>query len=50
MTAFAHHQLKARKVHFDFSGVPKHWIPNDAFSTHFLNVAHLVLPAGEFWF
>ncbi len=44
------HQLKARKVQFDFSAVPKHWIPDDAFSTHFLNVAHLVLPAGEFWF
>lgn len=50
MNALAHHQIKARKVQFDFSAVPKHWIPNDAFSTHFLNVAHLVLPAGEFWF
>lgn len=50
MPALPHHQIKARKVQFDFSAVPKHWIPNDPFSSHFLNVAHMVLPAGEFWF
>ena len=27
-----------------------HWIPGDPFSTHVLNVLHLLLPAGEEWF
>lgn len=44
------HQIKGRKVKFDFNHIPKHWIPNDPISTHMLNVAHIILPAGEFWF
>lgn len=27
-----------------------HWIPGDPFSTHTINVLHLLLPAGERWF
>jgi len=27
-----------------------HWVPGDPFSTHTLNVLHLLLPAGERWF
>jgi predicted metal-dependent hydrolase len=42
--------LQARDVHFDTSEVPLHWIPNEPFATHMLNVTHLMLPAGERWF
>lgn len=44
------HLIEGRKVKFDFNDIPKHWIPNDPVSTHILNVAHMILPAGEFWF
>lgn len=44
------HQLHGRKVKFDFNHIPKHWIENDPVSTHMLNTAHMILPAGEFWF
>ena len=44
------HQILGRKVKFDFNDIPKHWIPNDPISTHILNTAHMILPAGEFWF
>lgn len=44
------HQLEGRKVKFDFNSIPKHWIENDPLSTHMLNTAHMILPAGEFWF
>jgi uncharacterized protein len=44
------HQLEGRKVKFDFNQIPKHWIENDPVSTHMLNTAHMILPAGEFWF
>ncbi|MGN5237347.1 MULTISPECIES: metal-dependent hydrolase [unclassified Rhodococcus (in: high G+C Gram-positive bacteria)] len=42
--------LHARDVHFDWSALPAHWVPGDPFSTHVLNVLHLLLPAGEEWF
>ena len=42
--------LQARDVHFDWDGLPMHWIPGEPFSTHALNVLHLLLPAGEEWF
>ncbi|AEF42848.1 metal-dependent hydrolase [Hoyosella subflava] len=42
--------LHARKVTFDFSGLPLHYVPGDPFSTHVLNVLNLLLPAGEEWF
>ncbi len=50
MNSIVRHQLKARRVQFDFQNTPLHWIPNDPFATHFLNVAHILLPAGELWF
>ncbi|MGH8531069.1 MAG: metal-dependent hydrolase [Nevskiales bacterium] len=43
-------EIKPRKVAFDFSKTPLHWIPGDPFSSHFINVLHITLPAGEFWF
>ena len=39
-----------RKVRFDWSNTPLHWVPDDPFSTHMMNVLHLLLPAGERWF
>lgn len=42
--------LPQRKVSFDFSQTPLHWLPGDAFSSHFISEIHMILPAGEFWF
>lgn len=42
--------LRARKVHFDWAGLPLHYMGGEAFSTHWVNVLHLLLPAGERWF
>ena len=38
-----------RKVRFDWSDTPLHWVADDPFSTHMMNVLHLLLPAGERW-
>lgn len=43
-------EIKARRVSFDWSDTPLHWIPGDAQTTHTVNVLHLLLPAGERWF
>lgn len=43
-------ELKARKVSFDWEETPLHWVPGDPFTTHTINVLHLLLPAGERWF
>lgn len=42
--------IKARRVKFDWSRTPQHWVPGDPFTTHVINVLHLLLPAGEAWF
>jgi predicted metal-dependent hydrolase len=44
------HPRRRRMVRFDWSGTPLHWVPDDPFSTHMINVLHLLLPAGERWF
>jgi predicted metal-dependent hydrolase len=44
------HPSARRKVRFDWSQTPLHWVPDDPFSTHMINVLHLLLPAGERWF
>jgi uncharacterized protein len=36
-----------RKVRFDWSNTPLHWVPDDPFATHLWNVMHLLLPEGE---
>ncbi|MGH3634318.1 metal-dependent hydrolase [Mycobacterium sp.] len=49
----AHHDgypVYRRKVRFDWSNTPLHWVPDDPFATHMINVLHLLLPAGERWF
>ncbi|WP_406057802.1 metal-dependent hydrolase [Streptomyces sp. NBC_01077] len=48
--ASEHVELKARKVSFDWEETPLHWVPGDPFTTHTINVLHLLLPAGERWF
>ncbi len=44
------HPTHRRMVRFDWSHTPLHWVPDDPFSTHMINVLHLLLPAGERWF
>ena len=44
------HPAERRMVEFDWSTTPLHWVPDDPFSTHQINVLHLLLPAGERWF
>jgi len=40
-----------RRVTFDLSKTPLHWAKqDDPMLTHFVNVLHLLLPAGERWF
>jgi predicted metal-dependent hydrolase len=45
-----HHDIRARRVRFDWSQTPLHWVPDDPQTTHTINVLHLLLPAGEKWF
>jgi predicted metal-dependent hydrolase len=46
----ADHQLLPRRVRFDLSRSPLHWIPHDPDAAYAMNSIHLLLPAGEFWF
>jgi uncharacterized protein len=39
--------LQARDVEFDWTTLPFHYVPNEIFATHFCNLLHLLLPAGE---
>ncbi len=39
-----------RRVRFDWTDTPLHWVPGDPQTTHTINVLHLLLPAGEKWF
>ncbi|TNE76360.1 MAG: metal-dependent hydrolase [Gammaproteobacteria bacterium] len=50
MTDTQRHQLKARRVEFDFQQTPLHWLKDDPFSTHVINGIHMLLPEGELWF
>jgi len=42
--------ITPRKVAFDWSGVPLHFIPDEPFASHGINALHILLPAGENWF
>lgn len=42
--------IKARRVRFDWTDTPLHWVTGDPQTTHTINVLHLLLPAGEKWF
>ncbi|KOG30233.1 metal-dependent hydrolase, partial [Streptomyces resistomycificus] len=43
-------RIAPRRVSFDWSRTPLHWIPGEPTATHVINVLHLLLPAGERWF
>lgn len=42
--------LEARDVAFDWATLPVHYVPDEPFTTHMLDVLHLLLPAGEEFF
>src|SRR5271169_1370080 len=39
--------LQPRDVAFDWTNLPIHYLPGEPFVTHFCNVMHMLLPAGE---
>ncbi|MCQ8895509.1 metal-dependent hydrolase [Limnobacter humi] len=43
-------ELKQRAVKFDWKQTPIDWLPNEPFSSYFINEINLILPEGEFWF
>ncbi len=43
-------RIRPRRVRFDWSATPLTWVPGDPFAAHVMDVLHLLLPAGEFWF
>ena len=43
-------QIQARKVHFDISDVPLHWIPGHPVASNVIGLLNLILPAAERWF
>ena len=43
-------QIQARKVDFDASDVPLHWIPGHPVASHMVSLLNIVLPAAERWF
>jgi predicted metal-dependent hydrolase len=46
----ARHALVTRRVEFNLTRSPLHWIPHDPDAAYIMNSIHLLLPAGEFWF
>ena len=43
-------QIQPRRVHFDFSDSPLHWIPGHPVASDMVGILHILLPAGERWF
>ena len=43
-------RIRPRGARFDWAATPLTWIPGDAFTSHVIDVLHLLLPAGERWF
>ncbi|MFM9034209.1 MAG: metal-dependent hydrolase [Mycobacterium sp.] len=43
-------QIQARRVDFDPSGSPLHWIPGHPVASHMISLLNVVLPAAERWF
>jgi hypothetical protein len=50
VTAAAPHEIKPRRVGFDWEPTPLQWIPGEPVTSHIIDVLHLLLPAGERWF
>lgn len=43
-------QILARKVYFDVTGIPLHWIPGYPVASNVVSLLNVVLPAAERWF
>jgi uncharacterized protein len=43
-------QIQARKVHFDATDIPLHWIPGHPVASNVVSLLNVVLPAAERWF
>lgn len=43
-------QIQARRVSFDVSDVPLHWIPGHPVASNMVGLLNVVLPAAERWF
>ncbi len=43
-------QIQARRVNFDVSASPLHWIPGHPVASHMVSLLNVVLPAAERWF
>jgi predicted metal-dependent hydrolase len=43
-------QIQARRVHFDATDVPLHWIPDHPVASNFTSLLNVVLPPIERWF
>ncbi|WP_428343019.1 metal-dependent hydrolase [Mycobacterium sp.] len=43
-------QIQARKVRFDVTDVPLHWIPGHPVASNVIGLLNLILPAAERWF
>jgi predicted metal-dependent hydrolase len=43
-------QIQARKVDFDASDIPLHWIPGHPVASHMVSLLNIVLPTAERWF
>lgn len=48
--ADAPHEIKPRRVGFEWEPTPLCWIPGEPATSHIIDVLHLLLPAGERWF
>jgi hypothetical protein len=44
------HEIRPRRVGFDWAPTPLQWIPGEPVASHIIDVLHLLLPAGERWF
>lgn len=42
--------VRARKIEFDISHSPLHWIPGDPIASHGISILNFFLPVGERWF
>lgn len=48
---YNHEEIKVRRVNFQFNKkTPRFYYKNNPFSTHFINVLHIVFPTGERFF
>jgi predicted metal-dependent hydrolase len=43
-------QIQARKVDFDASAIPLHWIPGHPVASHMVSLLNIALPTAERWF